>query len=105
MVLVLTRGRLSPVWTVPESRSAWDLRFQRHPRRPNKGHTLEGNRNLASRLIGLLNLADTTISVVIIRPVAMADLNPLLELAGLAGAGLTTLPRDAALLKKRIDKS
>jgi arginine N-succinyltransferase len=35
----------------------------------------------------------------------MADLNPLLELAGLAGAGLTTLPKDRDLLKKRIDKS
>ena len=35
----------------------------------------------------------------------MADLDPLLELAGLAGAGLTTLPKDRDLLKKRIDKS
>jgi arginine N-succinyltransferase len=43
--------------------------------------------------------------MVIVRPVAMSDLEPLLELAGLAGAGLTTLPRDASLLKKRIDKS
>ena len=37
--------------------------------------------------------------------VSMADLDPLLELAGLAGAGLTTLPKDRDLLKKRIDKS
>lgn len=43
--------------------------------------------------------------MVVIRPVVMADLEPLLELAGLAGAGLTTLPKDANLLKKRIDKS
>src|SRR3954462_7373057 len=43
--------------------------------------------------------------MIVIRPAAMTDLNPLLELAGLAGAGLTTLPRDKDLLKKRIDKS
>jgi arginine N-succinyltransferase len=43
--------------------------------------------------------------MVVIRPVAMADLDPLLELAGLAGAGLTTLPKDRELLNKRIDKS
>jgi arginine N-succinyltransferase len=41
----------------------------------------------------------------IIRPVAMSDLEPLEHLAGLAGVGLTTLPRDRALLKKRIQKS
>lgn len=35
----------------------------------------------------------------------MSDLTPLLDLAGLAGAGLTTLPRDRELLKKRIDRS
>jgi arginine N-succinyltransferase len=43
--------------------------------------------------------------MIVIRPVAMADLDPLVELAGLAGAGLTTLPKDRDLLKKRIDKS
>src|SRR5262245_47776052 len=43
--------------------------------------------------------------MVVIRPAAAGDLNPLLELAGLAGAGLTTLPRDGDLLRKRIDKS
>lgn len=44
-------------------------------------------------------------SMVVIRPVTSADLDPLFELAGLAGAGLTTLPKDRELLKKRIDKS
>jgi arginine N-succinyltransferase len=43
--------------------------------------------------------------MIVVRPVALADLNPLLELASLAGAGLTTLPVDASLLKKRIDRS
>ncbi|HVT90993.1 MAG TPA: arginine N-succinyltransferase [Tepidisphaeraceae bacterium] len=43
--------------------------------------------------------------MVIIRPVALADLDPLVELAGLAGAGLTTLPKDRQLLRQRIDKS
>jgi arginine N-succinyltransferase len=35
----------------------------------------------------------------------MADLDPLESLAARAGVGLTTLPRDRALLKKRIQKS
>lgn len=43
--------------------------------------------------------------MVFIRPVAKADLDPLVELASLAGAGLTNLPKDPKLLKKRIDKS
>lgn len=43
--------------------------------------------------------------MIAIRPVTVADLDPLVELAGLAGAGLTTLPKDRDLLKKRIDKS
>jgi arginine N-succinyltransferase len=43
--------------------------------------------------------------MIVIRPVAKTDLTPLLELAALAGAGLTTLPRDRELMKKRIDKS
>ena len=41
----------------------------------------------------------------IIRPVAITDLDPLEQLAGQAGVGLTTLPRDRSLLKKRIQKS
>jgi arginine N-succinyltransferase len=49
--------------------------------------------------------ADNKISMIVIRPVTMTDLEPLLELAGLAGAGLTTLPKDDDLLRKRIDKS
>ena len=43
--------------------------------------------------------------MVLIRPVAKPDLEPLLDLASRAGAGLTNLPRDRGLLKKRIDKS
>jgi arginine N-succinyltransferase len=43
--------------------------------------------------------------MVFIRPVAKADLDPLVELASLAGAGLTNLPRDKTLLRKRIEKS
>jgi arginine N-succinyltransferase len=43
--------------------------------------------------------------MIVVRPVAMSDLDPLLELAGLAGAGLTTLPKDRDLMKKRIEKS
>jgi len=43
--------------------------------------------------------------MIVIRPVAHADLEPLVELAGMAGAGLTTLPKDRDLLRKRIAKS
>jgi arginine N-succinyltransferase len=39
------------------------------------------------------------------RPIRAADLDPLLELAGQTGYGLTSLPRDRALLSKRIAKS
>jgi arginine N-succinyltransferase len=44
-------------------------------------------------------------NMVFIRPVTIADLDPLLELAGAAGVGLTTLPKDRDLLKRRILKS
>lgn len=40
-----------------------------------------------------------------IRPVALADLPALLALAGMTGVGLTTLPADDALLRKRIETS
>ena len=40
--------------------------------------------------------------MVVVRPVSMSDLDALAELAGLAGVGLTTLPKDRALLTKRI---
>src|SRR4051812_50228864 len=40
--------------------------------------------------------------MVIVRPVTDADLEPLLELARLAGAGLTTLPPDREILSRRI---
>ncbi|MEO6436917.1 MAG: arginine N-succinyltransferase [Tepidisphaeraceae bacterium] len=43
--------------------------------------------------------------MVFVRPVAMSDLDGLVELAGLAGVGLTTLPKDRALLAKRIANS
>lgn len=43
--------------------------------------------------------------MVVIRPVAEGDLDGLVELAGLAGVGLTTLPKDRALLGKRVRKS
>lgn len=43
--------------------------------------------------------------MVLVRPVTKADLDPLVDLASLAGAGLTNLPRDRTLLKKRIDRS
>src|SRR5947208_9529523 len=49
-------------------------------------------------------LADTLL-MVIVRPVAMADLEALVELASLAGVGLTTLPKDRDLLAKRILQS
>ncbi|MFI5381033.1 MAG: arginine N-succinyltransferase [Tepidisphaerales bacterium] len=41
----------------------------------------------------------------VIRPVKLGDLDDLLELAGMAGFGLTTLPKDRELLRKRIVKS
>jgi arginine N-succinyltransferase len=43
--------------------------------------------------------------MVIVRPVIAADLEPLLELAHLAGAGLTTLPTDREILSRRIANS
>jgi arginine N-succinyltransferase len=43
--------------------------------------------------------------MVIIRPVASADLDPLVELTHFTGHGLTTLPKDPDFLRKRIDKS
>ena len=38
----------------------------------------------------------------VLRPVTVDDLNPLMELAGRTGHGLTTLPRDGKLLRRRI---
>jgi arginine N-succinyltransferase len=43
--------------------------------------------------------------MVFVRPVTSSDLEPLAELAGLAGVGLTTLPKDRELLARRISKS
>jgi len=43
--------------------------------------------------------------MVLIRPVTTADLDQLLELAHMAGVGLTTLPKDRELLSKRIARS
>src|SRR5439155_9280065 len=43
--------------------------------------------------------------MVIVRPVANSDLDGLVDLAALAGVGLTTLPKDRALLSKRIARS
>jgi arginine N-succinyltransferase len=43
--------------------------------------------------------------MVLVRPVKMGDLESLENLASLAGVGLTTLPKDAAILSKRILKS
>lgn len=43
--------------------------------------------------------------MVFVRPVTLSDLEPLAELAGLAGVGLTTLPKDRDLLTRRIQKS
>jgi arginine N-succinyltransferase len=42
---------------------------------------------------------------VVIRPVTLSDLAGLLELAALAGAGLTTLPKDEEVLQRRIRTS
>jgi arginine N-succinyltransferase len=43
--------------------------------------------------------------MVVIRAAAKNDLDPLVELASQAGVGLTNLPKDRSLLKKRIDRS
>lgn len=43
--------------------------------------------------------------MVFIRPVSLGDLDALFDLANLAGVGLTTLPKDRDLLRKRILKS
>jgi arginine N-succinyltransferase len=43
--------------------------------------------------------------MVFVRPVAMSDLDSLVELAALAGVGLTTLPKDRDLLTRRINAS
>src|SRR5438105_10971195 len=43
--------------------------------------------------------------MILIRPVQLADLPALMELAQLTGFGLTTLPRDEELLRDRIFES
>lgn len=43
--------------------------------------------------------------MVLVRPVTSADLDGLVELASLAGVGLTTLPKDRDLLAKRLARS
>jgi arginine N-succinyltransferase len=43
--------------------------------------------------------------MMLVRPVSLNDLDPLIELAGQAGVGLTTLPSDRDLLRRRILKS
>ena len=43
--------------------------------------------------------------MVLIRPVSIADLDQLVQLAEHAGVGLTTLPSDRDLLRRRILKS
>ena len=43
--------------------------------------------------------------MVLIRPVSLADLDQLIQLAEQAGVGLTTLPSDRDLLRRRILKS
>lgn len=43
--------------------------------------------------------------MVVIRSAVKSDLDPLVELASQAGVGLTNLPKDRSLLKKRIDRS
>jgi arginine N-succinyltransferase len=45
------------------------------------------------------------LTVLVIRPVALKDLDPLMELTRSTGYGLTTLPADPAFLRKRILKS
>lgn len=50
-------------------------------------------------------LHNTATPMVVIRPVSNADVEQLLELANLAGVGLTTLPKDRDLLKKRVARS
>jgi arginine N-succinyltransferase len=54
--------------------------------------------------LGLADLEAGT-QMVLIRPVSIGDLDGLVQLAELAGAGLTTLPKDPDLLRKRILKS
>ena len=44
-------------------------------------------------------------AIMIVRPIAAADLGALFQLASKAGVGLTTLPANEALLKQRIDAS
>ncbi len=43
--------------------------------------------------------------MLVIRPIATDDLDQLVELAALAGVGITTLPKDRQLLRKRITES
>ena len=43
--------------------------------------------------------------MLVIRPIKLDDLDQLLELATMTGFGLTTLPRDAELLRERILES
>src|SRR5437879_3525761 len=45
------------------------------------------------------------IDMVVVRPVTLADLDPLEALAALTGVGLTTLPQDRGYLAERIHRS
>jgi arginine N-succinyltransferase len=43
--------------------------------------------------------------MVFVRPAAMSDVEALVDLAGLAGVGLTTLPKDRPLMARRVERS
>ena len=43
--------------------------------------------------------------MVLVRPVAMSDVDALVNLAGLAGVGLTTLPKDRSLMAPRVERA
>lgn len=69
------------------------------------GHGRGGKKAGSANKIIRVRLIVSGVKMVLIRPVSLADLDQLIGLAEQAGVGLTTLPRDRDLLRRRILKS
>lgn len=69
------------------------------PEKPSDKHGVD---DVAGGSVATNNVATGN---VLVRPVGLADLPALLDLAALAGAGLTTLPKEPEVLRRRVIKS
>jgi arginine N-succinyltransferase len=71
----------------------------------NPGEVAAGKSAAGAYKFNDWNLISRGATMVLIRPVSIADLDQLIQLAEQAGVGLTTLPSDRDLLRRRILKS